>query len=261
MIISSGFSDKGRIRELNEDSWYTFEPSPSAKCFYAMVADGMGGHNAGEIASRMTVIKISEFINKMYNDSLTYDELKAMLLSAVEEANRAVKEESVNNETTSGMGTTLVLCFITGYKAIILHVGDSRLYIIRGIGIHRITKDHSLVAELVKQGKITEREASTHPQKNVLTRAMGTDPKVDVDMSEVDLKENDIILICSDGLSNMLTDIEIGRIILESENIIIAPVNLVHAANEKGGTDNITAVLLKIAPDTPGNEKGRSINE
>ena len=261
MIISCGYTDKGLVREINEDNWYANEPSPVSRAFYAIVADGMGGHNAGEVASSLATNKISEYINKRYSDELSYNDLKIMLMKAIEEANRLILAESKNSTSRKGMGTTLVMCLIVNNKVIVTHVGDSRLYLIRNNVIHKVTKDHSLVAELVKEGKITEKEALTHPQKNIITRALGTDPTVEIDICEFDLIDRDIILLCTDGLSNMLSDDEILKTISESENVIISPKNLVDLSNERGGTDNITAVVLKYADILQHDEKGMNNNE
>jgi len=261
VIISSGYTDKGLIREINEDNWYVNEPSPTSKTFYAIVADGMGGHNAGEVASNIATTTISEYINNRYSDKLSYDELKGMLLKAVEEANTKIFAESLHSKERTGMGTTLVMCFVINNKVIVTHVGDSRVYIVRKNTIYKITKDHSLVAQLVEEGKITEKEALNHPQKNVITRALGTDTMVDIDMCEFDLYDGDYILLCTDGLSNMLTDEEILTTITESENVIISPKNLVDRANENGGNDNITAVVLKYADILNQDEKGMNEDE
>jgi len=261
VIISSGYTDKGLVREINEDNWYANEPSPVSKAFYAIVADGMGGHQAGEVASRLATETISEYINNRYTDELSYGDLKVMLIKAVEEANKRILAESRKSSTKIGMGTTLVMCFIINNKVIVTHVGDSRLYLLRKNSIHKVTKDHSLVAELVKEGKITEKEALTHPQKNIITRALGTDSTVEIDICEFDLIDRDIILLCTDGLSNMLTDDEIFKTVSESENVIISPKNLVDRSNENGGTDNITAVVLKYADILHHDEKGMNNNE
>lgn len=261
MIISSGYTDKGKVREINEDNWYVNEPSPISKTFYAIVADGMGGHNAGEVASNMATTVISEYINKRYSDELSYEDIKVVLLKAVEEANTHIFAESLSSIEKTGMGTTLVMGFIINNKVIVTHVGDSRVYIMRNNTIYKITKDHSLVAQLVEEGKITEKEAINHPQKNVITRALGTDSSVDIDMCEFDLEDGDIILLCTDGLSNMLTDEEILTAVTESENVIISPKNLVDLANEKGGGDNITAVVLKYADILHHDEKGMNEDE
>ena len=261
MIISSGYTDKGLVRGINEDNWYTNEPSPTSKAFYAIVADGMGGHNAGDVASDLATTTISEYINSRYSDELSYDDLKTLLIKAVEESNALILSESKKSREKIGMGTTLVVCFVINNRAIVAHVGDSRVYIIRKNNIRKITKDHSLVAELVNEGKITEKEALNHPQKNVITRAIGTDPTVDIDISEFNLKDGDIILLCTDGLSNMLSDSQIKNIVLKSENVIISPKNLVDCANEKGGSDNITAVTLKYADSLHIDEKGMNEDE
>lgn len=261
MIISSGYTDKGLVRKTNEDNWYANEPSPISKAFYAIVADGMGGHKAGDVASSTATTVISEYINKRYSDELTYDDIKVVLLKAVEEANAKIYAESLHSKAKAGMGTTLVMCFIINNKVIVTHVGDSRVYIIRKNTIYKITKDHSLVAELVEEGTITEKEALNHPQKNIITRALGTDTVVDIDMCEFDLEDEDLILLCTDGLSNMLSDEEILTIVSESENVIISPKNLVDRANEKGGEDNITAVMLKYADILHQDEKGMNEDE
>ncbi len=261
MIISSGYTDKGLVRKTNEDNWYANEPSPISKAFYAIVADGMGGHKAGDVASSTATTVISEYINKRYSDELTYDDIKVVLLKAVEEANAKIHAESLHSKSKAGMGTTLVMCFIINNKVIVTHVGDSRVYIIRKNTIYKITKDHSLVAELVEEGTITEKEALNHPQKNIITRALGTDTIVDIDMCEFDLEDEDLVLLCTDGLSNMLSDEEILTIVSESENVIISPKNLVDRANEKGGEDNITAVVLKYADILHQDEKGMNEDE
>ncbi len=261
MIIASGYTDKGLVRKANEDNWFSCEPSPISKAFFAIVADGMGGHNAGEVASKIATDTISDFINKNYSDELEYDALKNMLLTATELANKAIFDESKTSSDKSGMGTTLILCFIIDNRVVVLHVGDSRLYLIRSNTIHRITKDHSLVEELVSQGTITEEEAANHPHKNVITRALGTDSVVDIDVLEFETKDEDILILCSDGLSNVLCDTEIKQTVLDSENVIISSKNLVDRANENGGPDNITAVVLKIADLIAKNEEGMKENE
>lgn len=260
MIIASGYTDKGLRRNANEDSWNFCEPSPIPRAFYAIVADGMGGHNAGDVASKLATDVTSDYINSAYKDDMEYEELKKMLIRAVEKANTVVFDESCKSRLTSGMGTTIILCFIIDKKAIVLHIGDSRLYLIRSGNIKRITKDHSLVEELVAGGTITEEEAQNHPQKNIITRALGTSRKVEVDVLEFDIKNEDTLLLCTDGLSNMISENEIKEIILNSENIIIAPQNLVNRANDNGGIDNITAVVLKYA-DHLQQEKGMTENE
>lgn len=239
-------SDVGRTRPINEDNFYVSEYARKQEALYAMVADGMGGHNAGETASEIAVEVISEFINEYFNDQIPPEQVRELLIAAINQANRLIYSDSRDNVKLSGMGTTLTACFLYGMQATVAHVGDSRAYIIRDDVIHRVTSDHSLVAELLQNGQITPEQARNHPQKNVITRAVGTDPKVEIDIYEFEIQANDIILLCTDGLSNLLSDREMYHMIREAESMEDAAAALVDAANEKGGLDNITAVLLEV---------------
>lgn len=239
-------SDVGKTRPINEDNFYVSEYARKPEALYAMVADGMGGHNAGETASGIAVEVISEFINEYFNDQVPPEHVRDLLIAAINQANQIVYTNGRDNVKLSGMGTTLTACFLYGQQATIAHVGDSRAYIIREDVTHRVTADHSLVAELLRNGQITPEQARNHPQKNVITRAVGTDPKVEIDIYEFGIQPKDIILLCTDGLSNLLSDQEMYHMIREAESMEEAATALVDAANEKGGLDNITAVLLEI---------------
>lgn len=239
-------SDVGKTRPINEDNFYVSEYVRRPGALYAMVADGMGGHNAGETASGAAVEEVSDFINEYFSDQIPPQQVRDLLTAAINSANKLIYAGAQDNVKLSGMGTTLTLCFLYGTQATVAHVGDSRAYIIREEMIHKITEDHSLVAELLRNGQITPEQARNHPQKNVITRAVGTDPSVEIDIYEFEVKANDIILLCTDGLSNQLSDQEMYHLICEADSMEEAAAALVDAANEKGGLDNITAVLLEI---------------
>lgn len=230
-------SDVGNVRKINED--YLGYHEDSEKKIY-IVADGMGGHNAGEVASKLAVEKTLEYIKT----SNCLEDVEAVLREAVQFANKKVYEFSKTDGSLNGMGTTATVCFIKADKMLVANVGDSRCYVIDRFGIKQVTKDHSLVQELVDNGSITAEEAAVHPNKNIMTRALGTAPKVDVDIFEVDLKEISRIVLCTDGLSNSLSDREMFEIITSS-NISTACQRLVDISKQRGGRDNITVIIFE----------------
>ena len=239
MEVSSATS-VGRIRPLNEDSYFVSEPDPSGTVL-AIVADGMGGHNAGEVASGKAVgIVQKDVLGKCGKNA------KDVLVKAVNDANREIYEMSVNARNLSGMGTTMTACVAEEHNVTAGQVGDSRLYLIRGEKITQITKDHSLVEMLLENGKITKEEARRHPQKNIITRAVGTDKTVEADIYEFRAEAGDVILLCSDGLVNMVEDEEILSVINLSETLNDAANKLVAEAETAGGTDNITVILIRF---------------
>ena len=239
MEVSSATS-VGRIRPLNEDSYFVSEPDQSGTVL-AIVADGMGGHNAGEVASGKAVgIVQKDFLGKCGKNA------KDVLVKAVNDANREIYEMSVNARNLSGMGTTMTACVAEEHNVTAVQVGDSRLYLIRGEKITQITKDHSLVEMLLENGKITKEEARRHPQKNIITRAVGTDKTVEADIYEFRAEAGDVILLCSDGLVNMVEDEEILSVINLSETLNDAANKLVAEAETAGGTDNITVILIRF---------------
>lgn len=207
-----------------------------------VVADGMGGHNAGDFASSFAVQTLVHTIQEDENQNPI-----KIIRNAVEEANWKVLEESKLHVEMSGMGTTMVLVTIIDDYAYVANVGDSRLYLIED-QILQITKDHSLVQEMVRRGLITKEEAREHPDKNIITRVLGIGPEVEVDFFDIHLKDNSTLLLCSDGLSNMVSDEDIWRIINTSRELKEAGMRLVSLANENGGKDNIAVVLVQ--PDT-----------
>lgn len=239
MEVSSATS-VGCIRSLNEDSFFVSEPD-SKGTVLAIVADGMGGHNAGEVASGKAVGILQNGIFKETDMSA-----KDVLIKAVEDANQEIYEMSINKKNLSGMGTTITACLAMENSVTAVQVGDSRLYLIRKDKISQITKDHSLVEMLVENGTITKEEAKNHPQKNIITRAVGTDKTVEADIYEFSVKKGDTVLLCSDGLVNMVDDEEILSVIKSAETLDAAANTLVSQAEKAGGTDNITVILIRF---------------
>ncbi|MGZ8831772.1 MAG: Stp1/IreP family PP2C-type Ser/Thr phosphatase [Thermoanaerobaculia bacterium] len=247
-VKTAGLTHVGRQRQHNEDS---FLVENTARLF--LVADGMGGHAAGEIASRIAVDSISEFILHTKEDDGTwphaYDEQfkrsTNRLMAAVRMANTRVLEAMRKDARLRGMGTTVVAAIADGDVMSFAHVGDSRAYLIRDNALTRITNDHSWVFEQVQAGMLTEAEAEKHPLRNVITRALGGALQVNPDASEIQAKPGDMFLLCSDGLTGMVPEDEILRIVAENADPVVACQKLIDEANERGGLDNITAILVK----------------
>ncbi len=233
-------TDAGRRREINEDYMYASETAVGKLPNLFIVADGMGGHKAGEYASKTAVETIVERISA--NDSGL---IVAAMKKAIGEANQKVLKEAIIDIEKEGMGTTIVAATIKGDKLIVANVGDSRLYVVNESSITQITADHSLVEELIRSGKLGRSEARNHPDKNKITRAVGVFPKVDVDFFETKVAPGDTVLLCTDGLTNMVEDDEIKRIILSQRDIVEKTQTLIETANKNGGTDNITALLIE----------------
>lgn len=246
-----GLTHVGRQRQHNEDSYLVEDDK---KLF--LVADGMGGHAAGEIASRIAVDSISEFIAHTKEDDGTwphaYDEKfrrsTNRLMAAVRMANTRVLEAMRKDARLRGMGTTVVACMEDEGVVSVAHVGDSRAYLIREGQLSRLTNDHSWVFEQVQAGMLTEAEAEKHPLRNVITRALGGALSVNPDASEVQSKAGDVILLCSDGLTGMVTEDDILRMVTENEDLDEVSQQLIDAANEHGGMDNVTVILVKTIP-------------
>lgn len=235
----ASLTDVGRSRELNEDSIHA-----DGRIF--IVADGMGGHKAGEIASNLA---IKEFLKNMEGGSEGGD-LREKIVGSIQQANLAIYRKAKSDRSMEGMGTTFTAAVLQGETACIGHVGDSRAYLFRRERLIQLTEDHSLVAELVRQGKLDPQEAFGHPQRNIITRALGTQKKVEVHYLEQRLEEGDLLLLCSDGLTTHLQDEDIAGILSENEDLEVACKRLVDEANKKGGSDNISIVLVKY-PGTP----------
>jgi PPM family protein phosphatase len=226
-------TDTGRRRRRNEDA-YVFEPPLFA------IADGMGGAQAGEVASRLAAAALKESGAETGGEERIYD--------LIQEANRRVYDRSSRDPATSGMGTTITVALVENGNVAFGHVGDSRAYLIRDRRMEQITEDHSLVNELMKSGKLSPEEAEAHPQRSVITRALGTDPDVDVDTFTIEAQVGDVFLLCSDGLTDMVAEDEIFELVDGNRPDIEAALKaLVRAANRSGGEDNITVVAFEIA--------------
>ena len=230
-------SDVGLKRTLNEDCASYLERD-EFKIY--VVADGMGGHNAGEVASQMAVQRIISYVN----ENFSFCKAENLIDEAIRKVNRDIFNFSNTNENLSGMGTTVTVCFITESFIHVANVGDSCCFAIRNNEIRKITKDHSLVQELVDSGNLSEKEAANHPKKNIITRALGTNSTVDVDIFQLDNEEYNSYILCSDGLTNELTKEEILQVVTEEEDYINCANKLVQLAKEKSGRDNITVLLF-----------------
>ncbi len=236
-------TDKGLVRENNQDAYAVGElPGEVA---WAVVCDGMGGAAGGNIASALAVKVISDKITSSYNEKMRDSSIKNLLDSAITAANIEVYDMAYSRPDLQGMGTTVVAVVVRDNVAHIAHAGDSRAYIVNDDGVEQITTDHSLVQNLVDRGEITKEEAEHHPNKNVITRALGVDKRIDVDFSEIDLHENETLVLCTDGLSNCVNNAEIAEDIKDGQYYAFAD-RLVKRANKNGGNDNITVVAIAI---------------
>lgn len=235
-------SDIGKAREMNQDYYYISMPEDKINLY--ILADGMGGYKGGEIASKIATTTVKSYIEGNF-EKISYDkdEILKLIKSAIEYANMVVYEKSKENEELEGMGTTLEVCLIYNNKAYIGHLGDSRIYRIRKEFIRKLTTDHSYVQKLVKDGTISKEEAEHHPKKNMLTKALGCTPFVEPDVTIKGFIKDDIILICSDGLTNMVDDKEIYKTVIQDSEKIAE--ELVKKANDAGGYDNITVIIIK----------------
>lgn len=239
MIINTK-TDTGRVRANNQDAYFAGELENGA--VFAVVCDGMGGANAGNVASETAVKLISEYVLQSYTPKMDVSGIGRLLKSAVENANLEIFEMSKENDELSGMGTTVVIAFVKENQAVIAHVGDSRAYL-AGEEFTQLTRDHSVVQTLLESGKITPEEVKTHPDKNVITRALGAEGDIVVDINEVSLKRGDILLVCTDGLTGYADSETIFKVLKESNGEKTVE-TLVDIANAGGGGDNITVVTL-----------------
>ena len=241
MRVEAGVAtDIGRVRERNEDSFLVDPP------LYA-IADGMGGHRGGAVASELALEKVEELSHAG----------KATLTDMVHSANRAVFERSMSDRRVTGMGTTLTAVQVDDDGAHLVHVGDSRAYLLRAGAFRQLTDDHTLVNRMVRAGEITREEADVHPHRNVLTRSVGTEPDVDVDADDIPVMDGDRILICSDGLTNMVSEDQIQAILEATPSAQETADCLIKAANRAGGIDNTTVVVLAIHEGSEDGERPR----
>lgn len=240
MLKTVSMTDIGQKRKLNQDYVFTSDiPLGNLPNLY-MVADGMGGHNAGGFASRYAVETIVDQVGSCKEDSVT-----EILNRAITVANHRIRKKATEDESMAGMGTTIVAATCRENCLQVANVGDSRLYVI-GDEIRQITVDHSLVEEMVRMGGLNREQARSHPDKNIITRAIGAQQDVMVDFFQVTLRKGDTVLMCSDGLSNMVTDEELCRIIKEPRDLEEKAKRLIDTANENGGRDNIAVILMAV---------------
>lgn len=234
-------TDIGLIRSSNQDSYAAGELSDGTA--WAVVCDGMGGANGGNIASANAVKIVSEYISSSYHEGMGSNSIKTLLQSSICGANVRLYDMSHTIESLKGMGTTIVAVIISNGVAHIAHAGDSRAYIVRDNKLIQITKDHSMVQSMLDKGQITKEEAINHPNKNLITRALGIAEDIEIEYNEVSCNLNDCMLLCTDGLTNFVTDSNIEEI-FKNNNFYEYPQVLIDAANKNGGGDNITIVLI-----------------
>jgi len=243
LIKTAQLSDKGRVRQVNEDSVWV--GNIQDEYVLGIVADGMGGHRAGDTASRLAVQTIVSDLEGL-EAGMSAEACRAALHDAILHANDVVFHTAQTSDDYHNMGTTVVAILLKGSQGIIGHIGDSRAYLVNEDGLRLITQDHSLVNELLKTGQISQEEAASHPRRNVLTRALGTDSEVNVELDEIVLASGEVLLLCSDGLSNMVTRDQIETVALAGIALEERARHLVTLALEAGGEDNITVALFEL---------------
>lgn len=244
-MYTYGICETGLHRKNNEDTIFISDNTGFLKNLF-IVADGMGGHNAGEIASHDAIEQFNSFIKKQTALGHSRHDILDLLIEAVNYCNLKIFEKSGGEAELSGMGTTMTVAVIFENKLYVTHVGDSRLYIFRNNKLRQVTKDHSFVMEMVKQGKMTKEEAAVHPNRNIITRAVGTSKKIEIDTVIETLEKDDVILMCSDGLSAMVCDADIEKILNKDDLSLEKKAReLADSANENGGLDNISIILIR----------------
>jgi PPM family protein phosphatase len=257
-LIVGATTDVGAVRTRNEDSILS-EPTDSADAksrgWLGIVADGLGGHRSGDVASNLAITTTREtFYKRARGSSTTGERLRA----AIEKSNEAIVAAGDGAEDQAQMASTITAAVIEGSKLVLGQVGDSRAYLIRNSRVRQVTRDHSLVEELIRSGNLTPEEALHHPNRNVITRALGTRATVEVDVFEEDLRDEDVVLLCSDGLYRVVGDAEIARALIAEPQA--AAESLVALANQRGGPDNISVIIVRvlISEDADATLLGRS---
>lgn len=235
-VSATGRTDVGRVRSVNEDAYHVGDS-------VFAVADGMGGHLAGEVASETALEPVAELDGRIFADE---NEALDALREAVFAANRRVVDKAAGDARYAGMGTTLTAIMVEGLRIHLAHVGDSRAYLLRGDKFSQITDDHTLVQRLVDEGRLTPEQAASHPQRSIVTRAIGVENYVDVDSLSLEARSNDLLLLCSDGLTGPVSDTEIRAILDEADDLEEATRRLVDAALDRGAPDNVTVVLIRF---------------
>lgn len=231
----------GLVRKKNEDSCFAAE---QRGVFFAVVADGMGGHNGGEVASKLVIDTVRDFLAEKEAGQIVLDDIKQLL----SRANKTVWERACRDKELKGMGSTATMAVVCGSLAMIGHVGDSRAYIFRNGKLEQMTKDHSYVQILIESGYITPEEALNHPQRNIITRAIGTENEVDSDLLSIDIQMGDVLLLCSDGLNNTVLDEKITEIL--NNGVSQAADKLIEESLSAGGSDNISVIIAEMDGDT-----------
>ncbi len=255
-IESGARSDVGKVRKNNEDN---FRAEPALELF--VLSDGMGGQASGEIASALAVETVVDYCRAAASDGASefhgdptpgLSDRTNRLASAIRLANDKIFESGAGDPARKGMGATIVACWISDRRLSLAHVGDSRVYLLRSGSFEQLTADHSLVADLVRSGVLTPQQAEVSEQQSILTRALGTQPEVDVDADEQMLLAGDVLLLCSDGLSRTVTNPEIASALETNPDPQKAADRLIELANENGGEDNITAIVVRVTPEPKG---------
>ncbi|MBO5129269.1 MAG: Stp1/IreP family PP2C-type Ser/Thr phosphatase [Oscillospiraceae bacterium] len=241
---SWGLSDQGCVRKQNQDAFHIEKLDRNTQL--CIVCDGMGGAKSGNIASTLAVDVFVQEVKRSWTAKMKQSEIEQMLRSAVKLANFTVFDQSVQFEEFDGMGTTLVAVLVRGRKVTVVHVGDSRAYLVGRSGIRQLTRDHSLVQMMVERGELTPEMARTYPGKNFITRAIGTEPIVMCDISHLELEKGDCLLLCSDGLSNMMDDQEILFEVVHGVNKQYCCQRLLDIAKNRGAPDNVTSILIMV---------------
>ncbi|HJD24408.1 MAG TPA: Stp1/IreP family PP2C-type Ser/Thr phosphatase [Firmicutes bacterium] len=236
-----GKTDVGRVRESNQDAFICGRLSDDA--LFVVVCDGMGGANGGNVASALAVKVISDRIMDVYREGLASASVRNLLESAIAAANVEIFDTAMADVELRGMGTTVVAAILNGRTLFLAHVGDSRAYLAGPEGLEQLTRDHSIVQAMVEKGQLTQDEAKNHPRKHFITRALGVEETVECDYMEFTVPEQSRLLICTDGLTNMVESEDIFALV-QSGEASEAPERLIHAANMAGGSDNITAVVI-----------------
>ena len=249
-------TDVGKVREVDEDSILAADlsfgiNSENNQFLLLAVADGMGGHAKGEEASKIALNTITKTVIPQLNDNIPYTDL---LDQGIKNANQAILDYTVEHPETKGMGTTSVCAVVKDNEVHLVNLGDSRAYVVSNDEIRRVTKDHSLVQQLVDQGTITEEETRTHPQKNVISKAIGINADIESDTMRLKLASDESLLLCCDGVIAHLTDEDIHKTIIESSDPDVACQNIVNLANERGGSDNISLIILS-SEDNPDSKE------
>lgn len=236
-----GKTDKGIVRDSNQDAYDVGEFSNGS--VWAVLCDGMGGANGGSVASKSAVEDISEQLKLNFRDELNSEEIKNILIQSIEHANSKIHEKAHNDELLSGMGTTVVAMIIDKGTVYVTHAGDSRAYLIGESGMEQLTVDHSMVQMMLNNGDLTPEEAKEHPRKHIITRAVGVNKTIEIDFTERQMSSGDVVLLCSDGLSNYVESAEVEKVIKE-DGCEKACEKLTELAYQHGGGDNITIVLV-----------------